>query len=417
MVGLVLRRVVKGRVRTLAALGVAALALGLVAGGCGGTNETYIAAGGSAGVASGSGGDGDDGRVAGTGGTSGNNSTEGGFGGSRAGSPGSGAVGNVGGLPPVGGTAGSIGRGGTFNFGGFPQAGGGGGGAPPTPSTRLGQSCVNDTECEAATTGLTCLRQDGTMLDGGGPPGGMCSVECGVHETCWAIDANSLCVAFGSTAYCVEGCLQGPPMSLLDPPKCHLRPDFSCTPLDTFPTGSTCVNYLDCLAGEACYAGECVVVLSACLPTCAGDIDCPSGTFCDREFGTCKPGSTAGLPLGSACDPLAASDPCLGFCQAASGVPNLDGTCAEICSYLNPCSWDEGTDYGGICLIPTAVNENADIGDFGYCSELCDCSSDCTTPSYGCVPVDGLQEYIGRPGVCWYPFEADGTPSLTLECP
>jgi len=265
-----------------------------------------------------------------------------------------------------------------------------------------------------------------TNLDGTAPPRGLCTIECATHDTCWAIDGNGICVSFGSTNYCVEGCFQGAPLDDLAPPKCHNRAQFACTPLDVFPVGQECTDITDCAPGEACYdvdstdtvPTECVLVLAACLPACTGDQDCATGMFCDREIGTCATESTAGEPLGTACDPEAATDPCSGFCQRISDVENLDGMCAEVCSFLNPCDHDAEGDYQGACLFSTAINEDPDIGDYGFCSQLCDCSAQCTTPGFGCLEIDGLNDFYGRPGLCLYPFAADGGMVETLEtCP
>lgn len=317
-----------------------------------------------------------------------------------------------------GGTGGGLLEGGASGSAGSGRSGSGGGGSSSTVGTRLGQACVNDNECDPnGSTGLTCLPPDTTDLGGGGPPRGLCTTPCSTNDTCWNIDENSLCVEFSpGVAYCIEGCFMGPPLPT-DPPKCHNRPQFACTPLDGQEIGETCSTTAQCPLGTVCFNGECIAVINGCLPACTGDQDCPAETFCDREMGVCRPESTEGDPLGTACDPTADEDSCSGFCQRVNDVPNLQGMCAEICSFLSPCAW-EGDEPGGVCLFSTAINEDPDIGDLGFCAQMCDCSDDCRTPGFGCVPIDGLQAAFDRPGLCLYPFDEDGEMVETLEqCP
>jgi hypothetical protein len=263
-----------------------------------------------------------------------------------------------------------------------------------------------------------CLPSNSTALAGGGPPGGICTLECAAHATCEAVSPSALCINFGGVnGYCIEGCtigVESPP----DQPKCHGRPEFACTPMEATTLGPTCSDYHDCAEGQACYAGQCAAVTSACLPACVKDSDCASGTFCDREWGTCGVAPEPGLPLGTECDPAAADDPCAGFCVEVTDVPNLTGLCSENCSYESQCGFGSGSEPTGACLLPTKVNEaTTGLGDQAFCSQFCECSADCLTPSYGCVPVN-IEATAGHSGVCAYPFTIQGEPLETLEdCP
>jgi hypothetical protein len=372
---------------------------------CSGDTKYYYFGGGAAGVSGDAGASGQ--SSAGSGGVTGEAGGAGGAGAAPAGGTGSG------GLP--------AGAGGAL-LGGAPNAGapmGGRGGSTSLP-TRLGQACVNDIECDPnGTTRLTCLTATSTDLGGGAPPRGVCTLQCALNETCWGIDPTAYCVQFdplSAYGYCMEGCVLGEPGPLETPaPKCHNRPHFACTPLNVVSTGTPCATSSACQRGLVCLGGRCSTLLSACLPVCTGDQDCSAGLFCDRGEGTCKPFSTAGNPLGTPCNPTSAIDSCSGFCQRIEGVPGLNGMCGEPCNYGQFCAWedDQAT---GLCAFTSAVDEYPELGDLGFCAALCDCSSQCRTPGFGCVPSDGLAALTGKPGLCLYPFGEDGAPVETLDC-
>jgi hypothetical protein len=88
------------------------------------------------------------------------------------------------------GGGGTTGSGGTTGTGGA-TGGSATGGTGAVPVTALGEPCVEDGDCGDAP--MFCLLPDG-LLDGSGPPNGLCTLPC---------DADDLCLEYADAAYCV----------------------------------------------------------------------------------------------------------------------------------------------------------------------------------------------------------------------
>jgi len=315
-----------------------------------------------------------------------------------------------------GGGAGTAGSGGNVG-----RAGSGGG---VSAATKLGQACVNDTQCnDPNAPGLTCVTAKDTSLDGTAPPKGICTAPCTFNtDECAAFGAGALCYPFdaeGETAYCVEGCSFGEP-NVGEPTKCHGRSEFACYPALLINTQDPCTDDSDCQSGEICDDNECAVVEPACLPACRGDNDCEEGLYCDQSFlqGACVPEKPVGKRLGEPCTVAAGSgarepDECLGFCQADE-TGSTKGHCATSCGLGRQCAWDPGTEkYDGLCLfVSSFTNDGNDgTGDFGFCTLSCDCGEACNDASLGCTLLTGgeLNEQFRGAGLC-LPTSAIMTP-------
>src|SRR5688572_11779915 len=110
----------------------------------------------------------------------------------------------------IGGTGGKGGSGGSGGKGGSSGSGGSSG----TGAGKLGQACVNDTEC--GTTGLTCLEND--EISGSGPPKGLCTTPCTSDTVCSELAPGAFCIEFpDGEGYCIESCTLG----INGEPKCN----------------------------------------------------------------------------------------------------------------------------------------------------------------------------------------------------
>ena len=317
----------------------------------------------------------------------------------------------------LGGSGGSGGLTGRSGSGGTDTAGGAG----PTTATKLGRACVNAKDCvDPAAPGLTCITSKDTVLDNGAPPKGLCSTTCtmpqGVDaDPCAALGPNGMCFPFGDSSgsgYCVEGCSFGMPD--IGEAKCHSRPEFSCNPalLGTAPGAKACTTSDDCSAGDVCSQGQCAVVLTACLPSCRGDIDCDAGMFCDQSFlaGTCVTKAPTGKALGEPCTVPAASAPdepdeCIGFCQADT-TGSSKGHCSANCGLARECAWNPATSkYDGICFYGSALDDTGTVGDFGFCTPSCNCTDDCNDSRLACslLSQGALSTDFRGAGLCFAP--------------
>lgn len=262
--------------------------------------------------------------------------------------------------------------------GGGSTAVGLGGSAGSTGSGALGSPCKADANCGA---GLTCLQPNGTELGGGGPPDGLCTLVCTTNDDCTPAEPGAGCVTFdqiGTTGYCFESCVTGNPM---DPTtKCQGRADFLCVDLSTTGAGDT-----------------------FCQPQCQNDAECGPGVFCNPIDGLCEATKPTGDPVGTACDPNAATNTCLGFCitTSAANVTPATGTCVEPCSGVTECMFT-GTKAGGFC-----AGGNPALFDIGYCEPACNCDSDCPIPGDVCQAwgtgglFTQLQTDLGTAGFCF----------------
>jgi hypothetical protein len=284
-----------------------------------------------------------------------------------------------------------IGAGGADTGAGGGTTAGSGGLMPGNGTGTVGAPCLGPPDCAA---GLSCITATDPRLAGGAPPHGMCSAACQSDQDCPG--ANAFCYPVSdATGYCVEGCEFGP--APLGSKKCQNRPDFACLPAALANTNQSCTSGADCHAGELCAGGFCAVVFPACLPACRGDNDCAAGLFCDQSFlgGTCVAQKQTGKRLGEPCTVPGVNQPsepdeCLGFCQADGPATNK-GHCAATCGLGHPCAFDVGSNkYDGACLsLAQLSGPGAAVGDFGYCSQVCNCSSDCSDASVDCV-VPGM---------------------------
>ena len=307
---------------------------------------------------------------------------------SGAGSAGSSANGGSsgGGIIGASGKTGGVGRAGANGTaGGLGRAGSDGalgpGGADGSGATMLGATCGADADCGA---GLTCLTMDGGKLGGASPAGGLCTLACTADADCDPLEAGAGCVNFGTmtapAAYCLQTCTQGEPQDVNS--KCNGRPDVACTALSDTAT--------------------------FCLPLCRADAECGAGSYCDPGTGLCSKTKPSGLPVGSACDPNAATDPCEGYCitTSAMGVMPETGNCVQVCSAGLPCmySHDAAPKPGGFCLPGTQTGGTLDLG---VCEPTCACTGDCKLPGRVCRAWDSanageqqLKGVLGSDGLC-----------------
>jgi hypothetical protein len=322
---------------------------------------------------------------------------------------------NGGGGMVLGGTGGSGGGTSAGTGGNLGRAGSDGGGT--TSATKLGQACVNDTQCADPTApGLKCVTATDTVLGDGAPPKGLCTAPCTITNQdivgeCAAFGAGAICYPFGDTndGYCVEGCSFGEPAQG-DPKKCHGRGEFACYPALVLSTGDPCTDDTDCQNGEVCDTGECSVIQPACLPACRGDIDC-GDLYCDQAFlhGSCISEKPTGKGLGEPCtvkntSGISEPDECLGFCQADK-AGSTQGHCASTCGIGRPCAWNSDTEkFDGACLFVTSLTQspNDGTGDFGYCALTCECTDGCMDSTLACALIPGVEfdERFRGPGAC-----------------
>jgi hypothetical protein len=276
---------------------------------------------------------------------------------------------------------------------------GGAAGAPEMPGA-LGAPCNADRDCAE---NLTCLTRDG-LLDGSGPPNGLCTIACFSSYDCATIEGTSRCLLFSQTeAYCVEGCALGN----VEGTKCSNRSDFACAFSDIVPDGTYC----DAQTREGCApdlvcanTGQCMATYEGCVYGCRGDFDCTPG-FCDFTTGLCQPEDSNKLPTGSPCELHAPDepDPCDGYCYPS--LPNYTiGVCRAKCTRLRDdtgCGWNGEGPADSACLL-RALEDGVGVGDVGLCIGLCDCNADCPVEGELCVDpnLPAFKSTFGRNGVC-----------------
>lgn len=276
----------------------------------------------------------------------------------------------------------------------------------PTPSVTMafGRACSKGADCGLE---LDCIDANSSKLARGGPPRGLCTTSCRDNpEACRELADDALCIDFGDDSFCVEGCEYGTPDPMaFDREKCHGRREFVCRPVLLEGKGS-CDEDDDCDPDEACSGETCHPAVTACMPQCNGDFDCPAGRFCDPKTGECIDDVPGGRQLGESCRPDA--DDCRGVCAQVGGAS--DWRCAEPCTLGVYPSCGSPTDPAEVgCAVLSGLD--ASFGDLGWCARLCDCNDDCPVGRQ-CVTVD--REYLGRPGYCGVP-SADSVVRAT--CP
>jgi len=271
--------------------------------------------------------------------------------------------------------------------------GGDGGITPGGNLALLGAACASDMDCG---TGMTCLAPDGASWYAGGPSNGYCTISCVEDATVCAQRPGAVCVGGGSAdeAFCFEGCVLGG-----DPNgKCGNRVDVACL-----------------LVGQT----AALQPISACLPTCGSDNQCPAGRFCDLLSGVCVDDAPVGDPIGTLCDPMAAVDPCAGFCMDfGGGIAMCSGLCtvgldAPGCG-INPATEDI-TPGAPVCLPLFSATDT--VGDTGLCIQRCDCNDHCLHPNTACEGFNDtvLSDAFSSEGICFFQPAEGGVAGLSCE--
>lgn len=267
---------------------------------------------------------------------------------------------------------------------------GGSGGSGTVPAALVGKACTKDTDCA---TGLFCATATGNdML--GGPANGVCTADCSINtDACLAVDPNSICVTFnasGSVAFCLETCTLGP--TARGEVKCLNRSDMGCADAG-FGDGS-----------------------GYCSPACRGDFDC-SGRSCDLSSGLCTDASKiAGTkPIGSSCDPNSTTEVCKGgFCLT---MPGGGGMCSGFCTLGTAgCGEDPTASRLDTYCLFTFDPTLTDVGDQGFCGQVCDCDGDCLLTGSVCAPDQSLRQSSGRLGYCTPKVASDGSTVAGMPC-
>jgi hypothetical protein len=151
-----------------------------------------------------------------------------------------------------------------------------------------------------------------------------------------------------------------------------------------------------------------------CAPWCQSDSQCGTGAYCSQQTGLCVNTKPTGKPIGTACDPNATTDTCLGFCLQTSPTTAavVTGACADICSGGTSCLFT-GSKAGGFCArVPTGSS----LLDVALCESVCNCDSDCPFPGDVCqawLPADAqVAAQYGTAGFCF----PNATGSTELTC-
>src|SRR5262249_4031710 len=145
-----------------------------------------------------------------------------------------------------------------------------------------------------------------------------------------------------------------------------------------------------------------------CRPLCLDDDQC-AGKKCDPSSGTCVDNLAAPAAIGDHCDSTDAGPKTCGFCLSlvqpndAGQSETVASFCSSRCRLLTPgaCSFGS-TGLGGFCLLPS--DNNNDVGDLGYCVQLCDTTADCSDKADGFVCDTSFARQIGH-GYCNSPSE------------
>jgi hypothetical protein len=290
------------------------------------------------------------------------------------------------------GTNETAGKGRLLSEGGAGAPGKTDGGPNGTARTPIGRACLKDSDCGGG--GITCLTSASRALLGGGPPNGMCVVDCSADQT--ICDASSICIGFQatSTAFCMEQCNVGPTQT--GDEKCHSRKDMACD--DSPGTGF-------------------------CRPVCRNDRDCGTRK-CDLGTGFCLDAAdlTGTLPIGTPCTPGAAVDKCLGSCVplTSNDAGTGPGMCAGFCTIGGLGCGADATSQSTLaaaCLFDGTM-AGGDVGDIGLCGQLCDCNDECKAYNRTCRPFPTAEQAsFGRKGYCGGATDpTTGKPSENLPC-
>ncbi len=159
------------------------------------------------------------------------------------------------------------------------------------------------------------------------------------------------------------------------------------------PLGDQCSLNTDC-------ADPLVCRLARCRNWCAGDRDCPLGTYCavDNDgLGACL------LPEESTCDPTGEGNPCPSDLACSPA-----GLCLSACSGEGECL-ETGACVGGFCVdVTTGPDGRVTFGDAGAPADgqICELVERCNGMDDDC---DG---YVDEGGDAY----CDGRPNATGEC-
>jgi len=256
-------------------------------------------------------------------------------------------------------------------------------GPVPDPG-KLGAACETDMDC-ADMIPFQCVQvSDDDPAFHGGPAGGYCTKSCAEDADCPGV--GSACLSARGGGKCALGCTRGNPgggaLDPLDPSKCHGRADVACTTLDTVKSPDVC------------------------MPACGEDAQC-DGRKCDPRFGVCVENPSTGDPIGTKCDPMAATPTCAGVCIALN---TGDALCSQRCSFGGDVPIEASLDCGGIdvgiCLFTTP---NTGPGDSASCTGACAKHEDCNQ--------DGVLycfDYLGT-GMMGHGFCANRATPCTTE--
>jgi hypothetical protein len=295
------------------------------------------------------------------------------------------------------GNGGSAGAAGSGNVGGSSNGGAAGAGvAPgdalfPAADRAVGAPCTTDAECPTGPNGetpLICITASSTAQFGGGPQGGYCTAVCSDTEECQALDGLSACGLYDNatqSGYCIALCVPG-------------------------------TSNVKCFAdrAQACFESEANPGLGACFPVCQSDTACGPGLFCDlgaQGLGVCTAAPPVGGDVGAPCTPETELTDCKsGLCiELANDAGEVSGRlCSANCTFglIQGCGYDRVTSERRDALCGQAQTENGDVGDVGFCFELCDTAADCTQAGWECVvnlSPEG-QAAVGRLGQCLPPL-------------
>jgi hypothetical protein len=163
---------------------------------------------------------------------------------------------------------------------------------------------------------------------------------------------------------CLLSCDVGPALTsldeALDPAKCRGREDVRCIAISA--------------------------AVSACLPTCGRNDQCPAGRACDQRSALCVDVASTGLPMGAKCNASAPTPECAGQCVSFSGGVTmcsspcvLGGDFTDLAAVADCGGLDKG-----LCAFSPAGNG---AGDFGICAQACKTHGDCQTPTFWCNGV------------------------------
>jgi hypothetical protein len=233
-------------------------------------------------------------------------------------------------------------------------------------------------------------------LAGAGPPNGYCAGDCTTDvQACAALDPNSVCVRFGAeagaAAFCLEACTVGSTQL-----KCHNRPDVACD-----DTGAPA-------PGEG-----------FCRPTCRGNIDC-GARRCDIGSGFCvdEPLPAGALPIGSPCNPAAATESCNGACTPLTENPSGPGMCGGLCTLgAVGCGAEPKDPKPPAACLFALTDAEPGRGDLGLCGQLCNCDDECKADQRACRPLPAADaQALGFLGYCGGAVDVNGTPTEHLAC-